>query len=314
MLQQTRVEVVESYWQRFLERFPTVRALAAADPDEVLALWSGLGYYRRARALHAAAQVLTEEHGGRLPADPAALGALPGFGPYTTGAVASIAFGLAVPLVDGNVARVLTRLACIEGVPTAGAAKKAVWRLATELLFEADPGTWNQALMELGARVCTPTSPVCEACPIASDCRARKEGRTAELPTRPPKKTVIEVSVEALVLGTPGGWLLTRRSGKGRNPGMYELPTREASCPSCGLWPPTWALPELAELFDEAPAHGTFTHSITHHRITVQARRIDGNPALLARLASQSPYDLVPRARAQTLALSGLTKKLLQAT
>jgi len=314
MLQQTRAEVVADYWTRFLRRFPTVSALAAADEDDVLALWSGLGYYRRARALLAAARTIATEHGGKLPADPAALAALPGFGPYTTGAVASIAFGLAVPLVDGNVARVLTRLRCIEGVPAAGPAKRAVWSLAAELLFEPDPGTWNQALMELGARLCSPTNPTCEACPIATHCQAHAENRTTELPTRPPKKTSIEVSTEALILGTPGGWLLTRRPGTGRNPGLFELPTREASRPAQDLWPADWALPDFAALYAEAHAHGTFRHAITHHRITVHARRIDGNPALLARLASQSAYDLVPRARANDLALSGLTKKLLKAT
>jgi A/G-specific adenine glycosylase len=314
MLQQTRVEVVAEYWRRFLEAFPTIAALAAAEEDRVLALWSGLGYYRRARALLAAARAVVADHGGELPADPVTLAALPGFGPYTTGAVASIAFGLPVALVDGNVARVLTRLFAIEGVPATGAAKRAVWARAEELLERKNPGTWNQALMELGALICKPKSPLCETCPVSGSCQAVAQGRTSELPHRVAPKPTRDVAVEALVLGFPGGWLLARRPPGGRNSGLIELPTREASRPATGRWPATWATPELAVLFAEATPLASLRHSITHHRITVEARRLDCKPALATRIAAASAYDLVPRTRAGDLALSGLTAKLLTAT
>lgn len=314
MLQQTRVEAVIDYWQRFLERFPTLPELAAADGDEVLAKWSGLGYYRRARALHAAAQVVVAEHGGRLPADALALAALPGFGPYTVGAVGSIAFGLRLALVDGNVARVLTRLFGIEGVPSAGVAKRVVWQRAEELLPAGDAGTWNQALMELGALVCKPTSPGCTSCPVAKFCVAKATGRQLELPHKAPRKQSLDVAVEALVVRFPGGLLLAKRPSVGRNPGLFELPTREASRPTAGLWEPDWATPELGLEFDRGTPLGHFRHAITHHRIAVEARRIDCNPASARRMATASAYDLVPVEQAAALALSGLTKKLLKAT
>ena len=314
MLQQTRVEAVIGYWQRFLARFPSLAGLAAADEEAVLAQWSGLGYYRRARALHSAARTVVAEHGGQLPADAAALAALPGFGPYTVGAVGSIAFGLPLALVDGNVARVLTRLFGIEGIPTAGAAKRALWQLAGELLFVEDPGTWNQALMELGARVCKPTSPVCATCPVATACVARATGRQLELPHRAPQKASLDVAVEALLVRFPGGLLLAQRPPNGRNRGLYELPTREVSRPGAGLWEPEWATPELGLQYANGLPLGCFRHAITHHRIAVEARRIDCNPASARRIAAASPYDLVPVERASELALSGLTKKLLKAT
>ncbi|MDF1799516.1 MAG: A/G-specific adenine glycosylase [Planctomycetota bacterium] len=316
MLQQTRVEAVVGYWQRFLDALPTIEALAAADEDQVLALWSGLGYYRRARALQAAAQRVVALHGGRLPADPAALADLPGFGPYTTGAVASIAFGLAEPLVDGNVARVFARWFELELEPHGGPWRRTNWGLARALLVADQPGAWNQALMELGATVCTPRSPRCGACPVASDCRARAAGRTAELPLPPKKRAVVEVHVEALLAESPAGVLLVRRPPGGRNPGLFELPTRELAAPGrppAGLWPGDFGTPKLEPHWEAADEASPFRHAITHHRIRVEARRVGLKPAVARRLAASSAYDLVPRERLESLPLSGLTAKIIAA-
>lgn len=317
MLQQTRVEAVVGYWQRFLDALPTVAALAAADEDQVLALWSGLGYYRRARALQAAAVRVVAEHGGRLPADPAALADLPGFGPYTTGAVASIAFGLAEPLVDGNVARVFARWFELELESNGGPWRRVNWALARALLVEDQPGSWNQALMELGATVCTPKSPSCAVCPVASDCRARAAGRTAELPLPPKKRAVVEVRVEALLAESSAGLLLTRRPPGGRNPGLLELPTREVTppgTPPAGLWPTDFGASDLESHWEAADEGSPLRHAITHHRIRVEARHVRLKPAVAKRLAAMSAYDLVPHERLESLPLSGLTAKIIAAS
>ena len=166
MLQQTRVETVLPYYARFLERFPDASRLADATEDDVLASWSGLGYYRRARALHQGARVVMERHDGKLPRDPADLRRLPGVGRYTAGAIASVAFGLPEPILDGNVRRVLARIFAVDGVRLGPAAEeRELWGLAASLVQGSAPGDLNQALMELGALICTPRAPACPACP-----------------------------------------------------------------------------------------------------------------------------------------------------
>ncbi|MBM3975798.1 MAG: hypothetical protein FJ299_02270, partial [Planctomycetes bacterium] len=187
MLQQTRVETVIPYWRRFLERFPDLRALAAAPEDSVVAAWSGLGYYRRARALREAARALVERHAGGFPRTRDAWLALPGVGPYTAGAVLSIAFDEPEPLVDGNVLRVFARLFAIAEPIDRPATVKRIWARAAELVPRRPrgatrPRNWNQALMELGATVCLPREPNCGECPVRAHCAARAAGRTAELP------------------------------------------------------------------------------------------------------------------------------------
>ncbi|HSG49324.1 MAG TPA: A/G-specific adenine glycosylase [Longimicrobiales bacterium] len=220
MLQQTRVETVIPYYRRWLERFPDVDRLAAADLDDVLLAWQGLGYYRRARNLHAGAAVVRERHGGSVPGSYQALRALPGVGEYTAGAVASIAFGEAVPAVDGNVKRVLARL---YDQPSPGVA----WlrRTAGELVDRRRPGDWNQALMELGATVCTPAGPDCGACPVARWCRARAAGTQAERPAPARKKEVPARSfVVAVVVDAAGRALVVRRPHQGLLAGMWAFP------------------------------------------------------------------------------------------
>ena len=176
MLQQTQVERVIRYWTKFLERFPTVKSLAAAELKDVLGLWTGLGYYSRARNLHRAAQEVVARFEGELPDSVDALLTLPGFGRYTAGAVGSIAFGLATPLVDGNVARVLSRLLELDGVPGEKVREAGLWAAAEVLVEGERPGDWNQSLMELGATVCVPQNPLCLVCPVRGSCRALSEG------------------------------------------------------------------------------------------------------------------------------------------
>ncbi len=187
MLQQTQVKTVIPYFKRFIRRFPTIRALAKASLDEVLPLWSGLGYYRRARHLHEAAQRIVEQHNGRFPRSFQEAAALPGLGRYSAGAVLSIAYGLDLPVVDGNVMRVFSRLVASELAPRSSEGQNAFWELAERLLPKGRAGDFNQALMELGARICTPKSPRCLLCPLASDCTALRKGDPQRYPLRPAK-------------------------------------------------------------------------------------------------------------------------------
>jgi A/G-specific adenine glycosylase len=229
MLQQTQVDRVVKYWTKFLERFPSVRALADAELPEVLSMWTGLGYYSRARNLHRAAKELVAEHGARLPRTVDLLRSLPGFGRYTAGAVASIAFDEEAPLVDGNVARVLSRVLLIDGAPGAKEREAALWDAAGELVKGPRPGDWNQALMELGATVCVPQNPLCLLCPIRKTCGALAAGRVDELP--PPKKAAKRKRLEfaVAVARRKGDVLLARREEKGLFGGLWELPAVEVA-------------------------------------------------------------------------------------
>ncbi len=226
MLQQTRVEVVVPYYERFLARFPAVDTLATAPLDEVLAQWAGLGYYRRARQLHAAAGSIVRDHAGRLPEPEDALRGLPGIGRYTAGAIRSIAFGLPAPIVDGNVARVLSRLFALAGGPGEAAWEKRLWGLATALVPAADPSAFNQGLMELGATVCTPRAPRCDACPLARFCQARGHGRPEAYPPPKARARVERVERWALVSTrrSDGALWLCRRADDGPNAGQWEFP------------------------------------------------------------------------------------------
>jgi A/G-specific adenine glycosylase len=230
MLQQTRVETVVPYYERFLGRFPDVRALAAADLDEVLHLWSGLGYYRRARQLHATAREVTARYGGSFPRDAEGLRSLPGVGAYTAGAIASLAYGAREPLVDGNVARVLARVEGISDPIKSPATMKRLWAVAGRLVPEDRPGRFNEALMELGATVCTPREPRCPECPLVAFCRARDLGREREIPVVSPKAAVPQVrALAAVLLGPEGLALFARRREDGLFGGLWEPPMVEGA-------------------------------------------------------------------------------------
>lgn len=311
MLQQTRVETAEPYWRRFLERFPTVAALASASEDEVLAAWSGLGYYRRARALRAAAQRICELHDGAFPRDPKAALALPGVGRYTAGAVLSIAFDLPRAVVDGNVTRVFARLFLLEGAAGSPALERELWARAEALVPTAGgAGDWNQAIMELGATICTPRDPACEGCPVAEHCGARAAGRTAELPQPKPRPTSIAVELEVLHAARDASVLLERRPPTGRMAGMWQLPTRERANDQGDLsglfpdrYPRGWSLRRGAEL-------GSVRHTITRHRI--RARVFEGRRTAEGEPPSGLEWCL--RSELANRPLTGMTAKILGAS
>jgi A/G-specific adenine glycosylase len=224
MLQQTTVAAVVPYFERFLQAFPTVTALAAADEAQVLRLWEGLGYYRRARNLHRAARVLVEKHAGQLPNDPAAWHGLPGVGRYTVGAVLSQAFDRRLPILEANSRRVLCRLFARTGDPTRAPLQTWLWSAAEALLPKRKAGHFNQALMELGALVCTPVNPACRDCPLRPLCQAHRQGLQEQIPERPPEPTITAVHEAAVVLRRGDTVLLVQRPEHGRWAGLWEFP------------------------------------------------------------------------------------------
>jgi A/G-specific adenine glycosylase len=269
MLQQTRVETVIPYYRRFLERWADVRALAAAPLDDVLSAWAGLGYYRRARIMHATAREVTEHHDGRFPTEHAALRELGGIGEYTAGAVASIAGGERAALVDGNVARVLARVEGIAHDPKSSAGKKHLWAAAWRLVPADRPGRFNQALMELGARVCTPQAPRCTQCPLRGPCVAERDGLTATLPVASPKRARPRVSLWAAVIRRGQRTLLMRRDPHGKSAlfaGLWEPPMVEAD----GVEAAVAALRALGVVADTCLEHrGHVRHVLTHRELEV---------------------------------------------
>ena len=228
MLQQTRVEAVKPYFQRFIQALPGVRELAECPEEKLLKLWEGLGYYNRVRNMQKAARIVLAEYDGRLPADYEALLKLPGIGSYTAGAIASIAFGLPVPAVDGNVLRVICRICENEEDITRQSVKTEFERRIREIEPRECPGLFNQALMELGALVCVPNgAPDCEACPVAACCLARIHGRTGELPRKKEKQKRKTEKKTVLVLRDEVHTVIHKRPGKGLLAGLYELPNLE---------------------------------------------------------------------------------------
>jgi len=227
MLQQTQVATVVAYFQRFIDAFPTVARLAAADEQQVLRHWQGLGYYRRARNLHAAARAIVAERGGNVPDNVDALLTLPGVGRYTAGAIASIAFSRAEPLVDGNVMRVLARRFGIDAPVDQPATQNQLWALAERRVPDDRPGDFNQALMELGALVCTPKQPQCMRCPLASRCAARVRGDAEALPRKSGRPAVKAVTHHIVAVHRRGRYLFVQRPADGLWSNMWQMPTAE---------------------------------------------------------------------------------------
>jgi A/G-specific adenine glycosylase len=303
MLQQTRVEVVIPYYLRFMKRFPDVAVLANAPEEEVLAAWSGLGYYRRAKSLQAAARAVVERHSGSFPSERDALLALPGIGPYTAGAIASIAFDRQEPLVDGNVARVLARLFACDAAPDSAAERAELWALARELVPGKGAGDWNQALMELGALVCTPREPACERCPLSARCEAFRHGCVAELPRKKARPAAVPVELVVLAASDGERWLLERRPPTGRMAGMWQLPTVELAA-NGGLLFPT----RKPRALREGDILCTIRHTITCHRIRATVKR-----AVLTAAVPAPPLAWVSRAALGEMPLTGMTRKCLTA-
>jgi A/G-specific adenine glycosylase len=292
MLQQTQIATVIPYFERWMARFPAVEALADAPLADVLKQWEGLGYYSRARNLHAAAQRIVRDHGGRVPRTLDELMKLPGVGRYTAGAVASIAYDTHAPALDGNAIRVLSRLFDIEEDVTLPATRERLWRLAEETLPAERPGDFNQAFMEFGQRICVSRNPRCLICPLSALCLARQRGTQLERPVRPPRRRTPHYDVVAAVIwqdGAPslgGRFLITQRPLDGLLGGLWEFPGGKAE--------PGETLPdalrreireELALEVDPGPFMIEIDHAFTHFRITVHAFHAaytGGEPQLLA--------------------------------
>lgn len=306
MLQQTQVSRVVEKFDQFIARFPTAAALAAADEQDVLAAWSGLGYYRRARHLHAAAKAVLEHHQGRLPPDPAALRALPGVGPYTAGAIASLAFNLPEPIVDGNVTRVLMRLYAKPGHAAERAVQHWAWAEAANLATSAaqsgaGPAVVNEAVMELGATVCTPKAPNCNACPLAAICRARKHGRQDTIPQPKPRSRQRELFASSVLVENDQGHLLVeRRPDTGLWAGLWQAPTIERDDRHT-------ATAELkAQLGISKPRRAAdFTHQTTHRLVRFRV--------YTATATTPARGEFRPRDAIAALALSNPQRRILLA-
>ena len=224
MLQQTQVQTVIPYYERWMRAFPNVTALAEASEDGVLKLWEGLGYYSRVRNLQKAAKKIVGEHGGHFPETFEAVLALPGIGRYTAGAITSIAFGLPYPVLDGNVMRVLSRLYAVDESLALSSTQKKLWDLADALLSKKDPGDFNQAMMELGATVCSPKKPSCLLCPLREECLARKTGDPETFPVKGPKMKTKKIDVAIGILWDQEKVLIQKRPPSGLWAGMWEFP------------------------------------------------------------------------------------------
>jgi len=271
MLQQTQVGTVIPYFERWMKRLPDLAALAAAELDEVLALWSGLGYYARARNLHRAAQICVQQHAGRLPDAPEELSALPGVGMSTANAIVSQAHNIPLPILDGNARRVLARHAAVDGWPGKASTQRELWRQA-QLRVPRDRGAdYTQAIMDLGAIVCIRTSPACASCPVAFDCRAFMTGEVERYPAPNPASAVEERSLFMLILQRPDGAVLLERR------------------PPAGIWGGLWCLPEgpaleaLAERFGLEPGEfeplAPVEHRLTHRKLIIHPARYSGVPS-----------------------------------
>lgn len=272
MLQQTRVEVAIPYYERWMQRFPTVQTLADASEEEVLRQWEGLGYYSRARNLHKTARLVLKHHGGQLPRDTQLLRRLPGIGRYTAGAIASIAFGLDEPILDGNLRRVLSRVFDVKEPADSPGGERILWKLAAEHLPPGMAGDYNQALMDLGASICLPKNPRCLICPLMELCTARQEGTQAARPVLKAKKEIPHRVYAAAVIVRRGRVLLARRPPGGLLGGMWEFPNGQVRGePGRGLGAVLRTGYGL-RVRQKEPL-GTINHAYTHFSVTTHIYR-----------------------------------------
>jgi A/G-specific adenine glycosylase len=322
MLQQTRVTAAIPYFGRFLARFPDVQALAAAPQEEVLRLWSGLGYYGRARSLQKAAQQIVEKHGGEFPSREEEVLELPGIGKYTAAAILSMAFGEKHAVLDGNVARVLARLGAVRGDLRESQRWQELQETADSLLDPESPGDWNQAMMELGATLCTPKSPQCLICPVAEFCEGRKQGIAGSLPEKRKKRATVEVTLAAAVFASESGWTFLLPPPEGRNDGtladyvpilvsrLWHFPTVSVNGdPAAQL---RAHLRKLSPAFRNhkwqlAPA-GKVRHAVTYRDITIVPFRVNVKNLPRVKGAQEVPlHDIT------VLPVSNLTRKVARA-
>ncbi len=323
MLVQTTVAAVVPYFERFLARFPTVRDLAGADEADVVKAWEGLGYYRRARQLHAAAQAVVRDHGGTIPDDPDALRALPGVGRYIAGAILSFAFGRPAPIVEANTQRVLARWLDWEDDLRSTRSQARLWQAAGRIVPEDDPATFNQAFMELGALVCVPRGPMCLTCPVANECLARQRGRQDAIPIVTPKAPPLEVSEACVAVRDEGRILVVKRGPGTLWEGFWELPTIHLSGPDPArrAFDVPVALAEGVRRLTGVsarvgPVATTVKFGVTKHRVTLDvhlARKMEGEPRpgpgmIESRWATFAELEDVTRSSATRRVLAWLRK------
>jgi len=272
MLQQTRVETVKTYFERWLQRFPTIQSLAEAPVREVLKAWEGLGYYSRARNLHRAARIVVDDHGGLLPTDMQLLRKLPGIGRYTAGAIASIAFGQDFPVLDGNVRRVLARVFNVSEEIRSSPGERVLWELAEQNLPQGKAADYNQALMDLGASICSARSPGCRSCPLRDICQAYELGIQEQRPVRKAKPNIPHHTVTAAIICRNGTVLVAQRPVSGLLGGMWEFPGGKllpgedlAGCLQREI------REELGVSVMIGERVGVYQHTYTHFRVTLHA-------------------------------------------
>lgn len=273
MLQQTTVATVRGYYERFLERFPDIASLAAADESDVLRLWQGLGYYRRARNLWQAARVIVEEHEGVFPSSAEAIQRLPGLGQYTAAAIASFAFGERAGILEANTIRLWTRVCGADGDPTRSPLKKELWDLAKNVLPDRRAGDFNQALMDIGADLCRPREPLCLACPFRDYCEARRLGATDRFPQLPAKREAVDVAHVSVVIISGSKVLLSKRPPEGQWANLWEFPrverTRDESIESAAARAAASHTRRKIRVSEEG---GTLRHGIMHYRVRLDWR------------------------------------------
>ena len=312
MLQQTRVETVIPYWERFLETFPTVESLATAEIDDVYAVWTGLGYYSRARNLKHAAETIVAEHDGALPDTAEGLETLKGIGRYTAGAVASIAFGREAPLVDGNVIRVFARLLGIREDSASKAVVDRMWDEAAALVVGERPGDLNQAIMELGATLCTPRNPSCLICPIREACDAAAAGDAETLPIKRKKTKQTKMRAVAAWLERDGRILVVRRPEEGLMAGLWELPGGEIEIREEAKDRLPHVLRERVGLeIHGAESVGSVEHLFTHRRLTLDVFRARLSPGGRVRRSGYTAHKWIAPQAALELAHAGPMRKAM---
>ncbi|MDH3914673.1 MAG: A/G-specific adenine glycosylase [Chromatiales bacterium] len=306
MLQQTQVTTVIPYFERFMTRFPDVSGLADAHIDEVLHLWSGLGYYARARNLHKAARIVREAHSGRMPETMDELMSLPGIGRSTAGAILALSLDERQPILDGNVKRVLCRHAGIEGWPGRSATATSLWQLADRLTPEKRCAAYTQAIMDLGATVCRRSRPLCQQCPVAEDCIARREDRQAELPAPRPRRERPSRAVVMLIVRDPRGRiLLQRRPATGVWAGLWIFPELPAQAAASG-----WCRENLGLLPTRIEDLAQVSHGFTHFTLQITPRivQLDSEPAAIMEAGTMLWYN--PEAPAR-IGIAAVVERLL---
>jgi A/G-specific adenine glycosylase len=307
MLQQTQVAAVLTYYARFLERFPTLDSLAAAPSEDVMALWSGLGYYTRARNLHACAKRVVAEYGGVFPSDPALLAELPGIGRSTAAAISAFSSGTRAAILDGNVKRVFARVFGVDQYPGIKPVEEALWRRADALLPHAGIERYTQGLMDLGATLCTRSSPDCPRCPLQRRCVAFATGRTAELPVRKPKKTNPEKRAAMLVVIDCGQVLLEQRADSGIWGGLLSLPEIDGHGARDDAMPDALGAAGRFGVVEEVQALLPLVHVFTHYKLHIHPHRI----VLKQRAEAEAGYVWWDLANIEQAPLPAPVKKLL---